>query len=185
MPAIPQSQVLFQKEKKKKKIKERSSVSKGWGPSPSLPGNPHSASQCLGGASVLRGQGVGSWQWSVPEFWNKKRWAPSTVLLQSLKVQRQAALFFFSLMIHFVFPQCLWQRSAIYNCLWTSLPAPGKERGGSEKARQAERKWQEKFPYRMPFSTECLPVGLQAPSAPLLLLSGFGETQYSEAFHRS
>lgn len=51
---------------------------------------------------------------------------------------KDSRLHFFSLMIHFVFPRCLLPRSAIYNCLWTRLPAPGKERGRSEKVSRAQ-----------------------------------------------
>ena len=141
MPAIPQSQVLFQKGKKKKDKGKISSF------------------QSLGTKSPLfcfsaweSTVPLSAWGGGVPQF---SEGMVRELAIIDPRVLKQVALsskhcaapesessktggsiFFFSLMIHFVFPQCPSQRSAIYSCLWTCLPSPGKERGGSEKVRR-------------------------------------------------
>lgn len=133
---ILQNQLLFQK---KKEGQERLAVSKDWGPSPpdtaSVPGKSHSVFWCPGAPhregcrelaitdpAVLKQAALGSTHCCASESASSNTGSP----------------IFFSLMIHFVFPQRLSQRSAIYNWLWTCLPAPGKERAGSEKISRAQ-----------------------------------------------
>lgn len=135
--AIPQSQILFQK----KGGKERSADSKGWGPNPppaaSVPRNPHSASWCRGSASVLRGPGVGSWQfyrsWSS-EASSTGLQAPLCSRVWEFKHRRLRFFLFDSLCLS-VAP---FLEISNLQLSVTYVPSSGKERGGPGKVSRAQ-----------------------------------------------
>lgn len=80
----------------------------------------------------------------------------------------------------FCLSAALSQRLEIYNCLWTCLPAPGKERGRPEKVSRTQVTEGTLFPHAFQhISGFSIPyVRVQLPPVPHLPLSGFGETQH-------